>query len=69
MTTMSLRDLEFLVGLSEKEAAQLVTEHVHPGIEGGRFGGSFDEETMRHRNPILKKVWDHFGFIDRNLET
>ncbi|WP_430868966.1 hypothetical protein [Demequina aurantiaca] len=40
VTTFSFRDLEFLVGLSEPEAANMVIEHAHPAGEGGRFGGA-----------------------------
>jgi hypothetical protein len=69
VTTMSLRDLEFLVGLSESQAAAKVIEHAHPDGEGGRFGGTFDEDVMKRRNPILGEAWRHFDFVDPTLAS
>lgn len=61
--TLSLRDLEFLVGQREVDAAKLVIDHAHPGGEGGRFVATFDEEAMRRRNPILEEAWRHYDFL------
>lgn len=61
--TASLRDLEFLVGLSEPDAAQLVNDHAHPGGEGGRFGGAFSDDERERRNPILHEAWSQFDFL------
>lgn len=63
VTTLSLRDLEFLVGLSELEAAKMVIDHAHPDWEGGRFGGAFSEDLRKRQNPILKEAWDHYEFL------
>lgn len=63
-TTLSLRDLEHLVSLGEHDAAALVIQHAHPSGEGGRFGGAFDEETLRRRNPILEEAWSHFDLAE-----
>ncbi|MCD1569902.1 hypothetical protein [Agromyces mediolanus] len=67
-TTLSLRDLEFLVGLPETDAAALVLAHAHPDGEGGRLGGAFDEETLKRSNPILEDAWRHFDFLDAGLD-
>lgn len=63
VTVLSLRDLEFLVCLPEREATSLVLEHVHPEGEGGRFGGAFSDEQMKLRNPILEAAWNSFDFL------
>lgn len=63
VTTLSLRDLEFLVGLSELEAAKMVIDHAHSAGEGGRFGGAFSEDVRKRQNPILKEAWDHYEFL------
>lgn len=68
-TTMSLRDLEFLVGLTESEAAALVIQHAHPDGEGGRFGGAFSEDVMKRRNPILEEAWHYYDFVDTSLDS
>lgn len=66
VTTLSLRDLEFLVGLSESEAAKMVIDHAHPDGEGGRFGGAFSEGVRKRQNPILKEAWVHFEFLAKS---
>lgn len=63
VSTLSLRDLEFLVGLSELEATKMVVDHAHPDGEGGRFGGAFSTDAMKRQNPILKEAWDHYEFL------
>jgi len=62
-TTLSLRDLEFLVGLPEAQAVSLVLDYAHLQGEGGRFGGAFSEDVMKRRNPILKEAWGHYDFL------
>ncbi|BCW42787.1 hypothetical protein StoSoilB3_43220 (plasmid) [Arthrobacter sp. StoSoilB3] len=65
VTNLSLRDLEFLVGLTESEAAKIVIDHAHPDWEGGRFGGAFSDDVRKRRNPILQEAWEHFEFLAR----
>ncbi|MBW9121237.1 hypothetical protein JNB63_14150 [Microbacterium trichothecenolyticum] len=68
--TASLRDLEFLVGLPERDAAHLVIDHAHPNGEGGRFGGAFSDSERKRRNPILEEAWSHFDLLtDMDQET
>lgn len=61
--TLSLRDLEFLVGQREVDAAKLVIDNAHPDEEGGRFAVTSDEEASRRRNPILEEAWSHYKFL------
>lgn len=63
VTTLSLRDLEFLAGLREDDAARLIVDHAHPEGEGGRFGGAFDDSALKHRNPILEDAWGYYKFL------
>lgn len=63
-TTISLRDLEVLVGYPEAQAAEIVTAHAQLDGDGGRFGAAFDEEARQRRNPILEDAWRAYDFID-----
>ncbi|MCC6497177.1 MAG: hypothetical protein IT193_13070 [Propionibacteriaceae bacterium] len=63
ITTLSLRDLEFLVGLPEGDAAKLIVDHAHAEGEGGRLGGAFTDDTRKHRNAILEDAWRHYSFL------
>jgi hypothetical protein len=67
VTTLSLRDIEFLVGLSAAEAAKMIVDHAHPEGEGGRFGGAFSENVLKRRNPILEDAWRYYDFVDPTL--
>lgn len=63
VVTLSLRDLEFLVGQREVDAAQQIIEHAHPDGEGGRFTVVLKEDPTRPRNPILQEAWGHYDFL------
>lgn len=67
VTNISLRDLEYLVGMSESEAAEMVIDHAHPEGEGGRFGGAFSDDVRKRRNPILKEAWDNFESLAKRI--
>ncbi|MFC8304841.1 hypothetical protein ACFUCV_14290 [Specibacter sp. NPDC057265] len=69
VTTLSLRDLEFLVGLPEIAAAKMVIDHAHPEGEGGRFGGAFSKDQMKRQNPILKEAWGYYEFLSKTLPS
>ncbi|MBQ3358536.1 MAG: hypothetical protein IJG47_06515 [Microbacterium sp.] len=64
VVTMSLRELEVLVGYAEKEAAALVIEQALRDGDGGRIGRVFDDVARRRLNPILEEAWGAYDFLD-----
>lgn len=67
--TMSLRELEVLVGYTEPEAAAMVIEHANRDGDGGRFVAKFDDAALQRHNPILEEAWLAFDFLERELNA
>jgi hypothetical protein len=67
VVTAPLRDIEFLVGASEIEAAALIAGNATSDGNGRRFIAALPEEVLKRENPILSEAWTHYAFLDPTI--